>query len=565
MDRRLTFVPAFRGMLAGALLGLAAGLATSLVAHQAAAVPPLPLSDGFALELLAGPTQLGQAQRFAWDVHGTLLVVRRDDPTTIHRLQTAPGSDEITSAAVWANPLPPCRALCAARGGVVVWADSHLLYLADDDADGRAEVRETLVSGPLLALPANATPALVEHDGWLYLSGTPGGTIQGPRLTAPQELPAGDVRLLVDGSRIEWLPGPTAEQGQIWGECGERCVLVPHQGIVQVDPGPPNGRSGPSAARDGESSPTGAKLPAVSLAGSPLWYTDPVLPGLQGQVLVCEPQRRRVRRWTTRRSGWRYHFAPVTADDARELVELDDPAFQPVALGCGPDGLVWLLDAGSRLWRLTHRDVRRDAVVRQPAPDAASSADSLRAAWIADVSSPFAWRRTAARRGLAEKHDRAAVDPLARLIRHAPQAASVVTALTTLDQLDSLNSVWLLEALTDADPVVRCRAVELTTPVLDKRPGVLDAVLDTTRDADVRVQLRVIRALAHSRSARVIGAWARLARAHAADPVMEAVLQQAARGREEELRRQLLTEPDGLGQARHLVELLAQPVPERRE
>lgn len=50
-------------------------------------------------------------------------------------------------AEVWADDLPPVYGLVPARGGVIVACAPDIIFLADHDGDGRAEVRNKLFSG----------------------------------------------------------------------------------------------------------------------------------------------------------------------------------------------------------------------------------------------------------------------------------------------------------------------------------------------------------------------------------------------------------------------------------
>jgi hypothetical protein len=50
-------------------------------------------------------------------------------------------------ATVFADRIPPAYGLCPASGGVIVACAPHILFLADRDGDGVAEVRETLFTG----------------------------------------------------------------------------------------------------------------------------------------------------------------------------------------------------------------------------------------------------------------------------------------------------------------------------------------------------------------------------------------------------------------------------------
>ena len=63
---------------------------------------------------------------------------------TIKRLHDIDGDGRMDRAEVWADRLPPCLGICPARGGIIAACQTQILFLADRDGDGRAEVREVL-------------------------------------------------------------------------------------------------------------------------------------------------------------------------------------------------------------------------------------------------------------------------------------------------------------------------------------------------------------------------------------------------------------------------------------
>ena len=61
-------------------------------------------------------------------------------------------------AEVWAEDLPSVYGLVPARGGVIVACAPDIIFLADHDGDGRAEVRDKLFSGHRLEQPGESRP-----------------------------------------------------------------------------------------------------------------------------------------------------------------------------------------------------------------------------------------------------------------------------------------------------------------------------------------------------------------------------------------------------------------------
>ena len=187
----------------------------------AESVKSVSLPDGFSLELLASEPLIRNPSGVCWDERGRLFVcelhgynlegqydveelnktgkldrvVRRipaskeaieqaekDQIGSVKRLIDSDGDGVMDKAEVWADDLPACFGVVPARGGVIVICAPHIIYLADRDDDGIAEVRETLFTGFRLGvLERRMSAPQWGPDGWIYVAAG-GGTISGPGL-----------------------------------------------------------------------------------------------------------------------------------------------------------------------------------------------------------------------------------------------------------------------------------------------------------------------------------------------------------------------------------------------
>ena len=97
------------------------------------------------------------------------------------------GDGRMDHSEVWADDLPPCYGVVAARGGVIVACTPDIVYLADRDHDGKVDFRETLFTGfDHSVMERGINNPKWGLDNWIYVgAGRHAGTIRGPYLAEP--------------------------------------------------------------------------------------------------------------------------------------------------------------------------------------------------------------------------------------------------------------------------------------------------------------------------------------------------------------------------------------------
>jgi putative membrane-bound dehydrogenase-like protein len=145
----------------------------------------------------------------------------------IKQLSDDNGDGRMDRAVVFAQGLPPCFGMVAAREGIIVVCAPDIYYLADLDDDGVADVRERLFTGfqaGVLERRINAPQWGL--DNWIYVGG--GGradAITGPYIDGPVALGRTDFRFKADGSAIEPVAGSTGTFGHSFTAEGDRLTI----------------------------------------------------------------------------------------------------------------------------------------------------------------------------------------------------------------------------------------------------------------------------------------------------------------------------------------------------
>ncbi len=626
------------------------------------AVSQFKLPDGLRMELVASEPLIREPSGVCWDQQGRLFVcelhgfnldgqldidelnktgkldkeVRRlfvpehiqeaakvGTYGTVKQLIDSDNDGRMDLAHVWADRIPACFGICPARDGIIVVCAPDIMFLADRDGDGKAEVQEVLftgfATGVLDRRMGNPQWGL---DDWIYIGRCHGDTtITGPYLAQAVELPNTDFRIKSDGSAIEPISGAVSGLGFTFTESGDRFVSSVGWPAHLVAPLPwhalarnpyvasppltvevfPDRRVYPTSqphpwrtkrAEDrefakfytdrygvAESAPSGY----FTSCCAPLVVQDCWLPGLQGELLACEPAQNLIHRSTIRRNNFRLELRRKQGEESSEFLTTTDPWFHPIALAPGPDGAVWITDFYreiiedysaiprylqqqygltngkdcGRIWRL---------VAEEKTP--AASFDMSRLSpqeLVAELASKIFWRRQTAKRLLTEGRMENIAADLAELARQSNQSAVVITVMHTLDSLGKFSSDLLIALLSHPDAGVRRGALQIAEQHFNDQPEVLSAALYLVDDHEPIVRLQLAVSLGAASDERIMPVLVQLSRQDGADSWMSTAILSALAQRSGEMLTQLLREPVELGQATMMLEPLCSAIAARRE
>lgn len=532
--------------------------------------------------------------------HGTFGVVKL--------LRDTNGDGRMDKADLWATNLPPAYGIVPARGGVIVACAPDIVFLADRDGDGCAEVQEKLFTGFRTgALWRGINAPQWGADGWIYFGrGWGGGKITGPHLPAPVELPGSDFRIRADGTAIEAVTGGTHTFGFAMTESGDRFIVTTTIPAIYIAPLPWRYLArNPDAATPSLEAPSGDRR-AYSIskphpwrqkraddpeyfkyynsrfgaaeseadgwftaACGPLLYQDRALPGLHGQYFVCEPSGNLIHRALIETDGVALKIRRAPGEEKSEFAATSDQWSHPMNLTHGPDGSIWVTDyyreiiedyasvprhlqqqygvyAGHDRGRI-YRLTHR-AAPPPPAPDM-STLDAK--ALAHECASPLFWRRQTAQRLLVERGETNAAPTLRELLADKNTGPStLITTLRALDQLGVLTPRDVQPFIRHAAAAVRIHALQLADRwfAQDEGRALLDVALAAAAaEQNPRAQIQFALSLGEAGDPRAFAALAQFAREKPGVRWMDAAVLSSLHGRGGEMLAELLRESGGSG------------------
>lgn len=317
------------------------------------------------LELFASEPDISKPIAFAWDERGRLWVCEtRDYPHGVQR--SGEGNDDIKICedtngdgkadkfTIFADKLNIPTSLVFANGGIIISQPPRFLFLKDTDGDGKADVRQEIMTGWGIGdTHAQANNLHYGHDNWLYgCVGYSGfdGTVGGKQLRFGQ----GTYRFKADGSALEFLHQFSNNSwGQSANDAGDQFGGTANGAPIFYGGIPasvaPNGMRVMSAKKINVEDKCHTITPNfrqvdvfggyTAAAGSAFIYSGNMPARLQGMAMVCEPTMKNIALMDVQPKG-----AGYTARDGFNLVASSDEWMSPVFAEVGPDGAVWFAD-----------------------------------------------------------------------------------------------------------------------------------------------------------------------------------------------------------------------------
>lgn len=494
-----------------------------------AALKTFRLPPGFRIELAAAEPEVVDPVAFAFDERGRLFVVEMGDyPLSreargkVKLLEDRDDDGRFERATVFADGLHFPHGVMPWRGGILVTCAPDILYFADRDGDGRAEVRQVLLTGFAQVNPQLRVNAPTYGiDNWIYAAyprfgagrrfpefsdfGKPIRFPGHPEVPPVDLFSKGmDLRFKPDRLQIEPVSG-NSEFGLAFDAGGQRFPSwndkhVQHAVIenryLARNPYLPVGSAVQLASDHGDSAEVypitenpilrDIRTPSVmgqlghftSACGQSIYTGDRLPPSYLGAYFIAEPVHNLVHCDRLTPAGATFRAGRML--EKTEFLASTDSWFMPVFTATGPDGALYVADFYRKIvehpeWiredltneqKLFYAGSDRGRIYRivhqESRPRPLPSMQNAEAAQLVKhLGDPNGWRRITAQRLLVERGDRSVVSELQQMATSAAAAEGRMHALWTLEGLGSLKPGLVLQALDDASPAVRRQALRL--------------------------------------------------------------------------------------------------------
>jgi len=572
---------------------------------------------GFRIELVAAEPLVRDAVDMTFDENGRMYVAEiipyaegnssqfGSPGGRVSLLEDIDADGRFDRSTIFADQLVWPTAVTCFDGGVFIAAAPEVLYCKDTDGDGRADVRETVLTGFELSNP-NALPNSLRFglDNRIHgMTSTAGGELravrweQGDKDRRPAPIQSrgrdfsfhprsGQLRLESGGGQYGMTFDP-------WGCKFESSNSTPIDMVMYEDryiarnpflaaPSPriPIWTDGMTVYRTSPPEPwrvvrTEMRVRGVfsgpvegggtaagyftAACGVTIYKGDAFPAALHGNAFVCEGAGNLIHRMGLQTGG--VGFTAHRTESKCEFLTSDEIWFSPIQFAQAPDGTLYLADMYRELFE--HPDAVPPSVkkhldltagsdrgriyrivpedFRQPKPVRLGAAST--GELVALLAHDNGWHRTTAARLLYERQDRGAIGPLVELAAESASPLGRMHAMYVLAGLEALSAEVVAGRLDDPHPRVRQHAVRLAEKVLHDDAAVREKLYAMAGDDDPRVRYQLAFTLGEISGDKATSALARIAAGDVADHWVRLAVLRSSLGRAGDLFCELSSDP----------------------
>ncbi len=544
------------------------------------------LSEDFKVEVFLKEPQVMSPTEMVFDENGRIYVAEMldypDDPppgkpirSRIKLLEDNDGDGKYERTVIFADQVLQVSGLLPWKGGLIVTSAPDILWMKDNDGDGKADVRQVLYTGfPKVNPEARITNPRYGIDNWIYASNNGReGRITSPanRERQPVLVRGTDFRFHMVRDVAEPSAG-VAQFGLTFDDWGNefitentthlRQVILPMHYIAraplleipafalniyedgkvpaQIFPltGPQEWRKQRTALRQQRYDEQGLnRIERLSgyfsgASGGTVYNGDAWPESYRGSIFTGEVSANLIHRDTLTPDG--VTFKAARAKEATEFLASEDQWFRPCNFANAPDGNLYFMDiyrlfietpesipeeikkgmdfyAGDTMGRIYKLTSKNPRTKRDLKPRLGTASTEE---LVKTLEHENGWHRTTAQRLIVERQDKSAIPFLRQFFEQTQSPLGKIHALWTLEGLSALEEPLVLKALKDQHPRVREHAVRLSEN-FSKSRTMQSAVMAMANDPDVRVQFQTAFTLGQMKDNQTLDALAGLAMKHA--------------------------------------------------
>nr|WP_295924434.1 PVC-type heme-binding CxxCH protein [uncultured Dyadobacter sp.] len=514
------------------------------------------LAEGFQIEMIASEPLIADPVAMEIDEYGRMFVVEmhgypldKSGSGKIKLLTDADGDGKMDDSKVFAEGLMLPTGVMRWKKGILVTDAPNVLYLEDTDGDGRADLKDTLITGFALSNPQhNLNNPILGLDNWIYLGHEPavstqtfksefgdrGGDVYYPGKKDSPRLPDNargrSVRMRPDRSGLEILSANT-QFGHSFDTWGHYMLVsnanhLIHQVISSAylnrNPSLLVSNSTQSISDHGSAAevfpitqnPQNQLLTDVgvftSACGTTVYQGGLFPAAFDSIAFVAEPVSNIVHADLLHNKGATFTGSRVYQN--KEFLASTDAWFRPVNMYTGPDGALYVVDyyrqiiehpewmaddvvkSGAlyngidkgRLYRITPKGTKPYSLSKE-----LKSADLSNAQLLKRLGDPNIWWRRNAQRLLTDRNATSETASLEQMAISDKNPVGRLHALWTLEGLGLLKPSVIITALQDRSAGVRENAVKLSEAfALDA--GVKNALYALQDDAHAKVRFQLL-------------------------------------------------------------------------
>lgn len=524
-------------------------------------VPP-----GFKIELIAAEPLISDPVDMEIDEYGNMYVVEMhgypldiSGNGNIILLKDNNKDGKMDERVVFADNLILPAGVMRWKKGILVTDAPNLLYFEDSDQDGKADIRDTVLTGFALSNPQhNTNNPMYGLDNWIYIGhqgatstreykeefGDEGSEIIFPGSPEAQKLPKNanglSIRFMPDKKRIETLSyqtqfGHAFDQWGNWFGCNNSNQgyhevianryfqrnknLVISNSIQHMS----DHRNAPEVFPT-TTHPDRQLLTDVGVMTSGCGitvYDGGAFPAPFDKNIsfMAEPVSNLVHADIIKDKGSSFEASAILSN--KEFLTSTDAWSRPVNFYVGPDGALYMLDYyrrviespewmsekavkegglydGSdmgRIYRITASG-QKSSKITKGINLGNESSEKL----VQHLSDNNRWWRTNSQRLLVDRKDRSIIPLLLKMATNPESPVGRLHALWTLEGLGELRPDMIEQALKDTESGIRVNAIKLAELHFQEFPQLFKTLRSVQNDKDPKVRIQLLLSLGYDNS-----------------------------------------------------------------